>query len=124
MFRGRKWREEFRALLKLGIPMGLTQLVGFSIATVDVLMIGRLGPDALAGASLGLVILYAVFLFGFGPAMAVSPMVSQALGADPNDTTSVRRAVRMALWTIGLGVAALSMVFFLAEEIALALGQP
>lgn len=124
MFRGRKWREEFRALLKLGIPMGLTQLVGFSIATVDVLMIGRLGPDALAGASLGLVILYAVFLFGFGPAMAVSPMVSQALGADPNDTTGVRRAVRMALWTIGLGVAALSMVFFLAEEIALALGQP
>lgn len=104
--------------------MGLTQLVGFSITTVDVLMIGRLGPDALAGASLGLVILYAVFLFGFGPAMAVSPMVSQALGADPDDTTSVRRAVRMSLWAIGLGVVALSMVFFLAEEIAIALGQP
>lgn len=104
--------------------MGLTQLVGFSISTVDVLMIGRLGPDALAGASLGLVILYAVFLFGFGPAMAVSPMVSQALGADPDDTKSVRRAVRMSLWAIGLGVGALSLVFFLAEEIALALGQP
>ncbi|MEM7437363.1 MAG: MATE family efflux transporter [Myxococcota bacterium] len=104
--------------------MGLTQLVGFSISTVDILMIGRLGPEPLAGASLGLVIVYAVFLFGFGPAMAVSPMVSQALGADPDDTQGPRRSVRMALWTIGLGIPALSSVFLFAQEIALALGQP
>jgi len=118
------WWREFRALMSIGVPMGLTQLVQFSINTVDVLMIGRLGPEPLAGASLGLVIVYAVFLMGFGPAMAVSPMVSQALGADPNDTTSVRRSVRMALWTIGLGVPALSLVFFFCQEIALFFGQP
>ena len=75
------WWREFRALMSIGVPMGLTQLVQFSINTVDVLMIARLGPEPLAGASLGLVIVYAVFLMGFGPAMAVSPMVSQALGA-------------------------------------------
>ncbi len=118
------WRREVRELLSIGVPMGLTQLVQFSISTVDVLMIGQLGADPLAGASLGLVILYAVFLFGFGPAMAVSPMVSQALGANPDDVEDVRVSVRMALWTIGLGVAALSMVFFFSQEIALALGQP
>ncbi|MGB5810272.1 MAG: MATE family efflux transporter [Polyangiales bacterium] len=122
--RGRSWRREFGALMSIGLPMGLTQLVQFSISTVDVLMIGRLGPEPLAGASLGLVILYAVFLFGFGPAMAVSPMVSQALGADPDDTAGVRRSVRMALWTIGVGVPALSIVFFFTQEIALVLGQP
>jgi MATE family multidrug resistance protein len=117
-------RRELRELLAIGVPMGLTQLVQFSISTVDVVMIGQLGPDPLAGASLGLVILYAVFLFGFGPAMAVSPMVSHALGANPDDVDDVRRSVRMALWTIGLGVSALSIVFFFSEEIALALGQP
>lgn len=118
------WRREFLALTTIGIPMGLTQLVQFSINTVDVLMIGRLGPEALAGASLGLVIFYAMFLFGFGPAMAVSPMVSQALGADADDTDDVRRSVRMGLWTIGVGVPILSLVFFFTEEIARALGQP
>lgn len=110
--------------MSIGVPMGLTQLVQFSISTIDVVMIGQLGADPLAGASLGLVIFYAVFLFGFGPAMAVSPMVSQALGANPDDVDDVRHSVRMALWTIGLGVPALSSVFFFSQEIALALGQP
>lgn len=110
--------------MSIGVPMGLTQLVQFSISTVDVLMIGQLGADPLAGASLGLVIFYAVFLFGFGPAMAVSPLVSQALGANPDDVDDVRHSVRMALWTIGVGVPAFSSVFFFSQEIALALGQP
>ncbi len=118
------WRREFFALMSIGLPMAATQLVQFSINTVDVLMIGQLGPEALAGASLGLVIFYAMFLFGFGPAMAVSPMVSQALGANPNDTDDVRRSVRMGLWTIGVGIPLLSIVFFFTEHIALALGQP
>lgn len=104
--------------------MGLTQLVQFSIHTVDVLMVGQLGPEPLAAASLGLVIVYAVFLFGFGPAMAVSPMVSHTLGANPDDVEDVRRSVRMSLWAIGVGVLALSTVFFFTDEIALALGQP
>lgn len=124
MERRQPWKREFRALMAIGLPMGLTQMVQFSISTVDVLMIGQLGPEALAGASLGLVILYAVFLFGFGPAMAVSPMVSQALGANADDTAGVRRSVRMALWAIGIGVPALSIAFFFTQEIALALGQP
>ncbi len=110
--------------MAIGIPMGLTQLVQFSINTVDVLMIGRLGAEPLAGASLAQVIYYAMFLFGFGPAMAVSPMVAQALGADREDTDTVRRAVRMGLWTIGVCVPLLSITFFFTEEIALLLGQP
>ena len=117
-------RREFFALMTIGLPMGLTQLVQFAIAAVDILMIGRLGPEALAGASLGLVIFHAVFLFGFGPATAVSPLVSQSLGARPNDYEDVRNSVRMGLWTIGVVIPALSLVFVLAEEIALWLGQP
>jgi MATE family multidrug resistance protein len=118
------WKTEMRAMLKLGIPMGLTQLVQFFIYTIDVLMIGRLGPDELAASSLGIVIFFTLFLLGFGPAMASSPMVSQALGADENDTTDVRRSVRMAIW-FGFFVfpIALAVVFF-SERIALALGQP
>lgn len=118
------WVHEVGALLTLGIPMGLTQLVQFSINTIDVLMIGRLGAEPLAASSLGLVVFYATFLVGFGPAMAVSPMVSQALGADKEDFDNVRRSVRMGLWATALAFPVVSLLFLFARDIALALGQP
>ncbi len=118
------WRREFFALMSIGLPMGLTQLIQFSVNTVDILMIGRLGPEPLAGAALGLVLFYVLFVAGLGPAMAVAPMVSQALGADENDTRDTRRSVRMGLWAVGIGAPVFSLVFLFAENIALALGQP
>ncbi len=121
---GAAWRKEFAALLALGIPMAATQLVQFSVMTVDVLMIGRLGPTPLAASSLGLVIFFAAWLIGFGPAMAVSPLVSQALGAKSDDYDEVRISVRKALWAIGALTPAMFLLFFMADEIALALGQP
>lgn len=104
--------------------MALTQLVQFSIQTIDVLMIGRLGAEPLGAASLGLVVFFSVVLAGMGPAMAISPLVSQAIGAGADAGDDVRRSVRMGLWgtallfPLGLAVCALT------EPIALALGQP
>ncbi len=118
------WRREFIALMAIGVPMGLTQLVQFSINTVDLLMIGRLGPEALGGAALGLVMYYVLFLLGLGPAMAVSPLVSQALGANPDGIEDPRRSVRMGLWAIAMAIPPLSLIYFLGEDIALILGQP
>jgi len=118
------WRAEVKALLALGVPMGLTQLVQFSINTVDVLMIGRLGPEALAASSQGLVIFYVAFLIGIGPAMAITPMVSQALGADSDNVRDVRRSVRMGLWAIACMFPFLLILFFFAGDIILFMGQP
>ena len=95
------WRRELRALLSIGIPMGLTQLIQFSIHTIDVIMIGKLGPAQLAGASLGMVFFFVLFLAGMGPAQAVAPLIAQAIGRDPNDMLDVRRSVRMGLWVVG-----------------------
>ncbi len=117
------WRKELVALLALGVPMALTQLVQFSINTVDVLMIGRLGADALAGSALGLVFFYIAFLFGLGPAMAVLPMVSQALGRDGDDTRDTRRSVRMGLWILGCMFPAILLLFAFSRELGLWLGQ-
>lgn len=118
------WRGELAALLALGLPMAATQLIQFSVMTVDVLMIGRLGPEPLAASSLGLVIFFAAWLVGFGPAMAVSPLVSQALGANPDDVDDVRISVRMSLWAIGLLAPLMWVGFLFASDIARALGQP
>lgn len=117
------WQGEARSLLSLGIPMALTQLAAFAVYTVDVLMIGRISPEDLAAASLGTVIYFALWMVGAGPVMAVSPMVSQALGADQNDTRDVRRSVRMTLWAIFLMFPIILGALSLTETIALALGQ-
>ena len=121
---GATWRSEFAALLALGVPMAATQLIQYSVMTVDALMIGRLGPEPLAAAALGLVVFFAAWLIGFGPAIAVSPMVSQALGADENNVDDVRISVRMALWAIGFLAVPIFTMFLLTEKIAVALGQP
>jgi len=118
------WRDELGATLRLGVPMALTQIVQFSINTIDVLMIGRLGPEALAGASVGLVVVFTIYMAGFGPAMAVSPMVSQALGADADNTREARRSVRMGLWAVLLFYPVALLFLALTTPIALALGQP
>lgn len=120
----RPWRREFFALMSIGLPLGLTQLIQFSVNTIDILMIGRLGAEPLAGAALGLVLYYVLFVAGMGPAMAVAPMVSQTLGADADDTRDARRSVRMGLWAVGIGAPILSLIYFFTEEFALALGQP
>jgi MATE family multidrug resistance protein len=118
------WRDELAALMALGVPMAATQIIQFSVMTVDVLMIGHLGPAPLAASSLGLVIYFAAWLVGFGPAMAVSPLVSQALGAKADDYDDVRHSVRMSLWAIAFLAPLMWVGFLLADDIALALGQP
>ncbi len=118
------WRAELAALLALGWPMALTQIIQYSVLTVDVLMIGRLGPEPLAASSLGLVIYFAAWLIGFGPAMAVSPVIAQTLGADENNIDDVRLSVRMGLWAIALMAPLVALIFFMTENIARALGQP
>ncbi len=117
------WQGEAHSLLSLGVPMALTQLAAFAVYTVDVVMIGRISPEDLAAASLGTVIYFALWMVGAGPVMAVSPLVSQALGADQNDTRDVRRSVRMAIWVIFLMAPFVLGALTLTGPIALALGQ-
>ncbi|MEO1014784.1 MAG: MATE family efflux transporter [Pseudomonadota bacterium] len=125
----KSWGGEARALFLLGAPMALTQIVQFSINSIDVLMIGRLGPDALAASSLGLLFFFSTWLLGYGPAMAVSPLVSQSIGAaaagkEEGLGDDVRRSVRMGLWGIALLTPFVTVLFFFAPAICRALGQP
>ena len=101
---------ELKALLILGIPMALAQFVQFSIYFIDTVMLGRIGKEALAAAGLGSVVYFLLWMIGSGPAMAVSPMVSQALGEDQNDRKDARKTVRMSLWCIAFLT---PLVFFL-----------
>ena len=71
------------------------QLGQISNGFIDVLMVGRLGSDALAAVALGNATFFLFLLICLGAVVAVSPMVSQACGAGDNDP--VGRTVRSGL---------------------------
>lgn len=117
------WIEEARALAKLAFPLMVTQLAQMAIMTTDVIMLGRLSSTALASATLGNTVFFFTWLFGFGPASAISPMVAHVVGASPNDRARVRHIARMGLWGVLIMSAPLMAILFFTQPILLALDQ-
>lgn len=116
-------RGELRALLVLGLPMSLTQVIQYSVFVADTMMIGRIGKEAVAAAALGSLLVFLVWMIAAGPVNAVTPMASQALGRDKNAYTDVRRSVRMSLWAVTMLCVPLFVLIAFTQPILLALGQ-
>lgn len=119
----RNWREELSALLVLGVPMAAAQIVSMLTLTIDLLMISRVSAEEVAAASLALVVNFLLWMIAAGPVMAVTPLVSQALGADKENYRDVRHSVRMGLWLIVVLIPALVLVIWMMEPLASLMGQ-
>lgn len=117
------WGGEMRALLTIGIPMALAQFVHYSVYIADTVMLGRVGAEELAAAAIGTIIYFLLWMLGAGPASAVTPLVSQALGRDKLDTRDPRRTVRMAIWISFLMLPPLVLILFFVEPLLVLLGQ-
>jgi MATE family multidrug resistance protein len=87
---------ELRATIWLALPLVAAQLGQIAIHTTDVVMIGWLGPNALAAGVLGHQVYFVSLLFCMGILLTIAPLVAQALGAD--DADRVRQTVRQGLW--------------------------
>ena len=115
--------EEVRATATLAWPIVLTNLAQIAITTTDVVMMGWLGPDALAAGTLGANLYYAFFVVGLGLAMAPSPLIAQALGRRRHAVADVRRSVRMGFWLVALAMLPVMVALWFAGPILRALGQ-
>ncbi|MCK1452021.1 MATE family efflux transporter [Bradyrhizobium sp. 35] len=113
---------EFSEIAKLALPMVLTQIGQIAMMTTDLVFIGHISAEAVAGTALASRIYLVSFTFGAGLLAAIVPLVARAFGAD--NLAVVRRALRMGLW------AALMLSFpvmgaaLRGEQILLAFGQP
>ena len=107
------WLIEARQTIRLAVPLALMQLSQIAMSTVDILMIGRLGKEALAGAALGGTLLFLWSVTGMGLVTAVAPLAAQHFGAE--NPAGVRRATRQGLWVTVL-VAVPGLFALLAME--------
>ncbi len=84
-------RYELRDVTRLAGPIVFIQLGIMAMGTVDVLLVGRVSPAAIAAVALGNFYWVVVVFFGQGVVMVLDPLIAQAVGADD------RRAIRLAL---------------------------
>jgi len=79
MFSG-PYKEHYKRNFFLAYPVMLSQLGQVLVGVADSLMVGRLGAEPLAAASLANIIFYAIMVFGLGVSYAVTPLVAAADG--------------------------------------------
>ena len=115
------FRNELTATLRLAGPVVAAQLGQMSMGFVDTVMVGRLGPAALAGVALGNTTFFFLLVMGTGVISAVGPMVAQAHGAGTHEP--IERSVRQGFWLALLLAAPAVLLLCSAAPILRALGQ-
>jgi MATE family multidrug resistance protein len=115
------YQDHSRAIWKLGMPLILSNLAQFAIHMTDTIMLGWYDVTALAASTIAGTLFFVIFIVGAGFAQAVTPMV--AASAEEGDETQVRRVTRMGLWLSIFYGLAVTIPFFWAEQILIAIGQ-
>jgi MATE family multidrug resistance protein len=93
-------RAELCQLVRLAVPIALTNLGGQVMSFVDTAMLGRYSDAALAGTGIANTVIFTVLVLGMGTVMGLDTLIPQALGAGES-----RRARR--LFWVGIRLAVL-----------------
>lgn len=102
---------ELGPTFRLAGPVVASELGWMLMGTVDTLMVGPLGPEAVGAVGLGSSLFFAAFVFPMGLLLGLDPMVSQAFGA--GDREDCRRTLWHGLY-LGILMTPLAMLAMLA----------
>lgn len=103
-----------RALLAIGIPMGLGYLIEVSAFTFMALFIARLGATVLAGHQITANFVTVLYMLPLSIASATGTLVAHALGA--RDAATARRIGNSGIVLAGSLAAAIGLLVFLTRE--------
>jgi MATE family multidrug resistance protein len=67
-------------MVRLAVPVVIAELGWTSMGTVDTIMVGRLGAEAIGAVALGSAVFLAVAIFGMGLLLGLDTLISQAYG--------------------------------------------
>jgi multidrug resistance protein, MATE family len=88
--------SELLGTLRLAGPIVLAELGWIAMGNVDVMVVGRLGGEAIADVSLGTTIFYTVAICASGVLLGMDTLVSHAFGAQ--DLDRGRRSLVQGIW--------------------------
>ncbi|WP_310737568.1 MATE family efflux transporter [Inhella gelatinilytica] len=77
----KRWLHSGRELGALAWPVLIGQIAVLAYSTVDTLMLGRLGSDALAALAVGSSVFFSVFVGFMGMVLAIGPIAGRLFGA-------------------------------------------
>lgn len=86
------FKDHFSKTFTLAYPVMLSQLGQVLVGVADSMMVGRLGAEPLAAASLANSIFFVLLMFGIGVSMAITPLVAMADGK--NKSSRIGRLFR------------------------------
>ena len=115
------YQEHTGAIWKLGMPLILSNLAMFAFHITDTVMLGWYDVTALAASTIAGTLFFVTFIVGAGFAQAVTPLVAAA--AEDDDDIQVRRVTRLGLWLSIFYGLVVTIPFFWAEDILIAIGQ-
>jgi multidrug resistance protein, MATE family len=118
----RKYYPHYTQLLRLAIPLVLTQAGQMTVQLVDTAMVGRVGTAELAAAAFASNIYMVIMLFGLGIFLGITPMVGQFRGA--NDDAQVAAIMKSGFALTGLLVPVITMIAWAISWAMPHMGQP
>ena len=68
-------------MVRLAIPVVVAELGWVAMGIVDIVMVGRLGPEALGAVGVSSMLFLSIVVFGIGMLLGLDTFVSQAFGA-------------------------------------------
>jgi MATE family multidrug resistance protein len=74
-------RQEFRPMFHLVVPVVLAEMGWMTMGMVDVLMVGRISPEAIGAVGVGTSLFMGVCIFAMGLMLGLDTLVSHAYGA-------------------------------------------
>ena len=124
-YRFAKYRDQYRANLKLALPVVLTQLGQILTQLADNVMVGRYGgsdPVPLAAVSFGGSVFFILCITAIGVALGMTPLVGELFVQGERKRSAALLQNGILFYTLlGLGIA---LVQYAAAPLLYRLGQP
>ena len=117
-----EFKAEARANLKLALPLIAAQLAGVGMGTIDTIMSGRLGKEALAAVAAGTNLNVVFFVFFMGLLMACSPIVAHRAGAGQADVRVGAFTREALLLSVGIAAFWVLCAHLIAAPVLLSIG--
>jgi len=125
MYRFATYKEQYKANLRLALPVVLTQVGQILTQFADNLMVGRYGGDdpvPLAAVAFGGSVFFILFIAGIGVAMGMTPLVGELFAqGDRRRSAGLLQNGILFYTLLGLGM---GLVQWLAAPLLYRLGQP